>query len=177
MTHQIARIVVRADSEEEALEKAMDVVEYNLLNYEVSEGRGRDGPFDYVKKMERGHTVSGSDRWQQYATTPMAFEADTEAGREEIETGWEIAYEELADKLTRIRSKMDDATIEELANDEGMRADMHGCAPWTPGVNHYLFDATKYGETHLEPVSTPDKFDELLSDLEGKWVVPLDAHW
>ena len=172
------RVIVAADSEDEAVEAAKQAAEYTLLSHSVTGCEGRDGPCDYVKAMERGHYTSGADRWTRYANTPMAFPADTEKGRDEIRQGWDTTYEELADRLTRIRSRMDEAeTVEELANDDGLRMAMSSCRPWTPGVMHHLFDGTKK-DNGCWAVSTPDRYEAVVGgELSGKWVVPLDVHF
>ncbi len=174
--HQVVRVVVPADSEEEALEKAEGALEYSLLNREVTD-RGRDGPCDYFKFMHNGNAVSGAGRWDQYRGVPSAIPTDTERGQEEIEDAWDLTYEELADALTRVRSAFEDAEdIEELANNEGIRATMH-TNPWSVSLGHYLHYIGWYGdESSLYPISTPDRYEELQEKLDGTYVVPVDVH-
>lgn len=94
--HRVIWIVVEADGESEAIERAESHF-HDHLHYEQP-----NGYYDYCQPMVSGHTVAGADRWTSYADGPAAFPADSEQGLEELELAWKITRKEFADALAQV---------------------------------------------------------------------------
>jgi hypothetical protein len=161
--HQLVHFVVHAESEDEAIETAINIASSEPF----------DGLYDYVKPMKSGYGMSGADRWTDYQGGPAAFDTTSDRGETEVEKAWDATYSELTDDLLDIHESMMEAnSVEEMADNEWMRCSMYSCAPWTPGLSHHLFDV----RGSCRAVSSPGRHEKLVGSLDG-WVVPLDVHF
>lgn len=174
--HQVIRLLVNGDNEEEAVETALEAARVELLCKDADD-RGRDGNFDYVRHMGE------SQDWSDYDL--IAIPSDSERGRQEIQNAWNTTQEKTLDKIEEIKSTVESSTTEELANDRYTRMIMTEMSAYEPGTNHYLFttrdcDSTFFDEPQfeLEPISTQDHIESVEEGhLNREWVVPLDAHY
>jgi len=172
--HAILRILVEAESQREAVERAEAVCVQYLCRESDRPEPGR--PFDYAVPMERGGMVAGADRWTRYATRPVALPADEPEGVEELERAWELTYDWIESTLSAIQERVADRDVEAIANDRDLRSLMVVQDDRRPNPSYRVYDATVEGPG-AEAVTTPERFEELLdADRSGQWVVPMDAH-
>jgi hypothetical protein len=188
-------LVVDADGVTDAEELALDGFnKYLKSNLTVGESSGIDGPYDYCVMMESGLGVAGSDRFTDYGDDEeTAYPATSDRGISEIEDAWERTYDDFTESLERIQEMMENATVEEMANNQSLRSEMDGKSALSPNISHYLYEVNEYEldldeeyygsdaperEIEVIPTSTPDDFEELMDrDLDGKWAVPMDVHY
>lgn len=83
--HKVLWFIVQADSEGEAVEKATESFENEVM------GR-TDTTYDYCKPMESGHSVAGSDRWTGFKDEPIAAPLASDQGVEWVEEA--LGYQE-----------------------------------------------------------------------------------
>lgn len=172
--HSLIRLIVTGDSTQAAIEEARKQFCTTLV--EGSEEEGYLGPYDEARLIDDGLVVENSIHADEIETT-VCYRATSNEGRKEIESAWEETRTQFTERLSEIRAEIHNAEVGAVMNDEDIRYQMEEMAAEPPNTMHHLYDSTKYHDRHIWPISTPDRYQDLLGNLEGKWVVPLDAHY
>ena len=150
----VIRTLVKADSEEEALERGIEVGE-TLEKREI---------FDYF------NLFIGDGAERRWGNLPPATRCDTEEGKEIIAENMEFIKKSFMEKLAIAKKTIEDKTPEEMFNSFSLRNNFRYISE-TAGSSVWLYN--EYGEGILNNRD----LEEAIEDPEGCWIVPMDVHY
>lgn len=150
--HRIIRILVVADSAEDAKDHARDVLE-SLME---------DGVVDY------GHFFNDKVAWARWGKLPVAATLVSRRGAWLLLEGLRADYREFVEHLAKVRDTLATADVEALSNDRRFRSLLR----WIGEVEFVYATGEGFGMT-IEDVRA---WVEGQPDLSACWVVPCDVH-
>jgi len=176
----VIRLIVYANSKEEALERAKEILENGLVG-ENGEPFDFYTTFDIPKKLA---PMSGRARWGNF---PPAVKLMSKKGIELLNKGWEFTVKDFKyhlQNLVKIGEKHN-WNYEKLMNDGNFRFHAYSIGEYS-GSNIWLYDDDGEGIRDLNHLKNAIEKWKVLYEDRGKenphedyevWIVPVDVHF
>jgi predicted RNase H-like HicB family nuclease len=162
--HMLIYAIVEASTSEEAL--ARGKAAFDRLVGAHPDARP---VFDYyVTFDEQTSEVAGPARWGQ---RPAAAPADSTAGRDLIEAGWETTATAFEENLQRVKDALEAYSDAEIRRNEDLTRHAFYEVGAYRGPTVALYDEAANG------IRSREHLDRLLEECEEPWVVPADVHF
>ena len=174
--HKVIRIIVYANSKEEALERAKETLEQYLV--------GEEKPFDYYTTFDipkKSAPMSGRARW---GNLPPAVKLMSKKGIELLDKAWEWTVEEFKEHLEELIKigKECNWDFRKLMEDNWFK--YHAlCLGEEKGWGVWVFDEDGNGIKSLEHLKNViEKWKSVLGEEnpykdKEVWIVPVDVHY
>ena len=181
--HMVIRVIVGAEDDVEALEKAKETLDTIVER----------GVFDYYTTFDMdGHDVSGKDRW---GNLPVVESIESEKGKELLEEGMKYNYKHFEEAITKVRKVLDrynnDELFEEFCVHEEVAAklsdeteqelrDLHMAHYWLASAGmHHPWDTYLWSDEG-EPIENRHTLEYIIEaykkEKEKIFIVPSDVH-
>lgn len=171
MSHCLVRLVIDGADPQDALRRADELFYEILAAPWVEYATPGWGIFDYYSTFE-DHPAQGSLHFRDYDEPVMA--GYTHEAREDVRDAFEDTTRQIERRYEKVVELLEDSSKDDIVDDFHARRMAGGLDPRNQAKDYLLYYE---GDSSLFPVTTTEKFEDLLENMETKWVVPLDCHF